>query len=167
MRAPFHFLFCVLAPLCIQAEFDLDIIILDDRYYNSTKFAESIAAFNPTTIENGTERRLFFSPAVLKLTGFINPVICVGIDCYSEANVSQHTPTPTVSSTPDTVIIASSICGVTAVFLGSSCYFLVKRKKKTALASRFERVIIRETIDWPPHFASQVKSGSKFTRGLI
>jgi hypothetical protein len=163
MRNHFFILYCVVTPLCIFAEFDLDIVILDDRNYNETKFEETIAKFNPIAIENGTEVRLFFSPARLKRTGFINPVICVGSECFSELNISQPTPTPTSSSTSDTMIIVAMVSGCSVVFLGASCYYLVRRNKKVVLESKF---VIRETIDWPPHRIQMLKTGSKYMRGF-
>jgi hypothetical protein len=165
MRSPPSLLFFVIAPLCIFAEFDIDIIILDDRHYNETKFAETIAKFNPTALENGTEVRLFFSPAVLKRTGFINPVICVGSECFSEQNITQPVPTPTPTPSSDTIIIVAICSGVSAVFIGVLCYHLARRNKnlKATLGSR---IVIRETIDWPPLHAPGLKTGSKYTRGF-
>jgi hypothetical protein len=159
-----------------HTELDIEVIILDDKNFNSSKFVESIAEFNPVAIVNGTELPLLLSPPSVKVTGFLNPVMCVGTECYSEKDLVQPTPTPTptpVSDSPtsgsDVVVIASSVSSVVVVILGVMCYCLVKRRRTNLkINSRFQRVVIRETIDLPPQLAQQiVKTGSKHTRGFV
>ena len=153
------------------AEVDLEIIILDDRRYNATKFAEAIADFYPIVIENGTARPLLFSPPMVKITGFINPVICVGVECYDDQNISlsRTSPTPVDTSNSGVVIAGAVVGACIALVLGVLCYWLTKRKP-AKLASRF---VIRERIDLPPHLnrlashITVVKTGSKHTRGLV
>jgi hypothetical protein len=163
---------------CAITELDIEIIILDDKNYSESKFIEAVAQFNPIIIENGTARALLLSPPTIRQIGFINPVICVGGKCYDENDLPAATPAPTPAPPPvpasdtqassaDTVVIASVVSSVVVLFLGGLCYFAMTRKKRTSIASRFRRVVIRETIDLHTHLATQVKLESKHTRCFI
>lgn len=164
-------LLCVLLSSFITAELDIEIIILNDKSYNETKFVEAVAEFNPVIIKNGTEIPLLLGRSLVRSTGFINPVLCVNGTCYKEADLpppASPTPAPTGGG-PNTELIASAVAvSVTvSILLAFLCWRLMKRKR-ASIASEFHRVIIRESIDLPPHLASPiliVKMGSKHTWG--
>lgn len=163
---------CLLLPLC-TAQLDLEIVILDDKNYNSTKFVEAVAVFYPVIIENGTEIPLLLSRPVVQNIGFSNPVLCVNGTCYKEADLPPPvkpvytTPAPSGGSNTDLIVIASAV-SVTTVVLIVGMYWCLMKRKHTSIASKFHRVVIRESIDLPPHLTSQmVKMGSKHTRGIV
>jgi hypothetical protein len=176
MKTLLFFTLCeALASLCV-AELDIEVVILDDTNFNATKFINDLAEFNPIRIINGTSHQLIFSPPVARITGFVNPILCVGTDCYSEANATEKAPSPIATPGPaagvDTVAIASAVSCVIAVLLGLLCYCLVRRRRAKAvkLDYQLQRVIIRETIDLPPHLAARIhgiKTGSKHMRGAV
>ena len=84
VRFPVLLLLSGLLSCCI-AELDINVVILDDRNYNEPKFQKIMAEFNFTVIENGTVRKMIPNPPEVKALGFINPVLCVGTDCFTEA----------------------------------------------------------------------------------
>ena len=168
-------IFLILSFPIILAELDIEIIILDDKGYNETKFIEAVSEFNPVIIKNGTEIPLLFSRPQVRSTGFTNPVLCVNGTCYKEADLPPPakpvgTPVPAEGgSNIELIVIAVTASVVTLALLGGMCWYLTKRKP-TPIASRFHRVVIRESIDLPPHLASPViivKMGSKHTRGVV
>jgi hypothetical protein len=165
----------------ILAELDIEIIILDDKGYNETKFIEAVSEFNPVIIVNNTEIPLLFGRPQVRNTGFTNPVLCVNGSCYKEADLPPPakpigTPVPAEGgSNIELIVIAVTASVVTLALLGGMCWCLVKQKPSpkrnaSSTASRFHRVVIRESIDFPPHLASPViivKMGSKHTRGMV
>jgi len=169
----FVFLLCLLS--CC-AEFDIEVVILDDSKYNETRFIEVMKQFNPLVFENGTEIPLIFSPPVVRSTRFINKVLCVNGTCYKEADMPppaspSTTPGPIPSDSKTDVIVISVVSSVVilALLIGLCCW-LTRRGKRVTVKSRFRRVVIRESIDLSPYIASHivfVKSGSKHTGGLV
>ena len=158
------------------AELDIEVIILDDAKYNSTKFEEAIAEFNPVIVENGTVIPLLLSRPVLRGTVFSKPILCVNGTCYKEEDLPPPAsptpkPTPTPSESKTDVVVISVVSGVVAaVFLTGMCCWLTRQTKRPSVTSRFHRVVIRESIDLPPYVTSQillVKTGSKHTRGFV
>jgi hypothetical protein len=196
-----------LLSFCI-AELDIQVIILDDKQYNATKFEKAIAEFDPIIIENGTVRKLLPNPPKVQAVGFANPVLCVDDNCFTEAvqtapptssvsstSISSHhttstpmTSTPVPSTHPQTtsppttpipvtpmpvtpsptgnqndVIVISAVVGsVVLLFVGMVLYNLPGRKtvKTSRIVSRSNyysnRVVIRETIEWPVHSATSL-----------
>lgn len=175
MKTLLALLLCVFLSSFSTAELDIEIIILDDKSYNETKFIEAVSEFNPVIIENGTEILLLSSKPMVRSVGFANPVLCVNGTCYKEADLpppSSPTPAPTGGlGGPNTELIVTAVAVSVAVStsLAGMCWCLIKRKR-TSVASKFHRVVIRESIDLPPHLASPiltVKMGSKHTRGAV
>jgi len=160
---------------CVSGLMDIEVVILDDRNFSESRFAEAVAQFDPVVIENGTVRSLLLSPPVIQKVAFINPVMCVGTKCYNEDDLPAATPPPPSPTPPpppppqaetsgvDTVVIASVAGGGVLVILCGICYFVMKRRDHSSINTQFRRVVIRETID----LRLQVKTGSKHTRCAI
>jgi hypothetical protein len=178
MRVELLLFFFVLLTLC-SAELDIEVIVLDDKSYNSTKFIDAVAEFNPIVIVNGTEIPLLGSkpgrPGV-RINGFINPVLCVNGSCYREEDLLPPPPPPAATPIPgetnmDVAVVASVSVAVALVLVWVMCCFLGKRKQPS-LGARFRRVVIRERIDLSALGDSKlahqiVKTGSKHTRGFV
>ena len=94
MRSTVLFMLSVLLSCCV-AELDINVIILDDRYYNATRFEKVMSEFDPSITENGTVRKILPNPPKVQALGFINPSLCVGKDCFTEAAGSTIPSTST------------------------------------------------------------------------
>jgi hypothetical protein len=167
--------FLVFCPLLCQAALDIEVIILNDTFYNSTKFIESVSEFNPISIINGTEIPLLLSRPEVKINGFM-AVLCVNGTCYKEEDLPppptpSPPPPPVVSPTPQSdsdIIVIAVVVSVVAVMILGVMLWCLTRRKRSSLNTQFQRVVIRESIVLPPHLAMHsVKTGSKHTRGLV